>query len=132
MSNFYKSIIKYNNFTINKDIPQIEQLVFVFDIDLFNLFMSNFIYDNIRFTQKDYWDNNIIVSKSYDDKIIGYVLILEITNSTINFMLSNIEFKPGIYRSIVLFIPEQKKIKNSITKPYFSYFSYFLVIMIII
>lgn len=125
MSNFYKSITKYNNFTNNKNIPPMDNLVFVFDIDLFNLFMSKFIENSLKLTKEDYLENNIIVSKSNDDKIVGYVLILELTNSTINFMLSNIKFKERIYRSIILFIPEQKEIKNSITKPYFSYFPYF-------
>ena len=125
MSNFYKSIDKYYNFTNKKNIPLIDQLVLVFDINLFNLYASKYLSTEIRFTEKDYWDDNIIMSVCIDNKIIGYVLVLEKTNSTINFMLSNIKFKERICRSIVLFAPLQKEIKNSITKPYFTFFPYF-------
>lgn len=125
MSNSYKSLIKYKNFTNNKDIPLVDQIVFVFDIDLFNLCMSKFFSNEIRFTEKDYWEDNIIVCECSDNILIGYVLILEITNSTTNFMLSNIKFKERIYRSMCLFIPEQNEIKNSLIKPYFSFFPYF-------
>ena len=128
MSKSYKSLIKYYNFTNNKDIPLIDKLVFVFDIDIFNLYMSNFLSNEFRFIEKDYWDDTIIVyecNDNYNNTFIGYVLVLEKTNSTINFFLENIKFKERRYRSIVLFIPEQKNIKNSLTKPYFKYFPYF-------
>ena len=129
MSKSYKSLIKYYNFTNNKDIPLIDKLVFVFDIDIFNLYMSNFLSNELRFIEKDYLDDNIIVyecNDNYNNTFIGYVLVLEKTNSTINFMLSNIKFKERIYKSIVLFVPEQKEIKNSLIKPYFSFFPYLL------
>jgi hypothetical protein len=53
MSKSYKSLIKYYNFTNNKDIPLIDQLVFVFDIDIFNLYMSNFLSNEFRFIDNE-------------------------------------------------------------------------------
>ncbi len=126
MTDFNENVIKYYNFTNNKNIPLIDQLVFVFDIDLFNIYILNFTHNShkIKFIEKDYWDDNVIIYKQ-NNTHIGYVLILEKINSAINFMISNIKFKERIYRSIVLFVPEQQKMKNSLIKPYFRYFPYF-------